>query len=510
MKRRDFLKRSAQVGALIPLASSGLMARPLAYNYFNRPSGAEDRILVLINLSGGNDGLNTVIPYQDTAYYNARPALNIKAGSVLQLDEKLGLHNSMTGIHNLFNDGNCAVINNVGYPEQNRSHFRSTDIWHTASDAEEVLFTGWLGRYLQAVHPDYPSTLPDSPFALQISTSTSLALLGANGNMGIALENPEQFFRLANGLEVEPTPLPNTLAGPELEYVRNIIQQSDTFSKEIDNAMNSGVNNATYNTDSLSLQLQIVARLINGGLPTSVYIVTLGGFDTHSGQLGSHSLLLNYFSSAVTSFLNDMNIGGNGERVVCMSYSEFGRRLNENGSNGTDHGAAAPQFVFGNPVLGGQLLGGYPDLLNLDNRGDLQQKVDFRQIYSTILSDWLGVSTTETANVLGGTFEKLPIFSTSSVSDDQRARWAGIILEQNRPNPVSGRTEIAFTIPTRSFVRIDLVDSRGREHGALVERELEPGRHQVQVDLSGYPPGGYIYRLQTGRHRVSKRMAIVR
>lgn len=410
MKRRDFIKRSVQAGALIPLASSGLMARPLTYNYFPRPAGTEGRILVLINLNGGNDGLNTVVPFQDQVYYDSRRDLQLTQEQTLPISDSLGLHGSMAGIHGLFNEGNAAVLTNVGYPDQNRSHFRSTDIWHTASDAEEVLFTGWLGRYLQRVHPNYPSTLPEAPFALQISTSTSLALLGENGNMGIALDNPEQFFRLANGLEVEPTPVPNTKAGPELEYVRSIIEQSNTFSRKVNDAIIAGQNYGTYQTDSLSSQLKVVARLINGGLPTSVYIVSLGGFDTHSNQLVAHALLLDYFSKAVTSFLDDMRQAGNGNRIVCMSYSEFGRRLNQNGSSGTDHGAAAPQFVLGDPVIGGQVLGGNPDLVNLDDRGDVQFTVDFRRIYSTLLQNWLGLGATDTATTLGGSFETLPCF----------------------------------------------------------------------------------------------------
>ncbi len=510
MKRRDFLKRSVQAGALIPLASSGLTARPLTHHFFGRPGGAEDRILVLINLNGGNDGLNTVVPYQDPNYYNARPALNIRENTVLPLGDGLGLHNAMSGISGLFDDGNCAIINNVGYPEQNRSHFRSTDIWHTASEAEEILFTGWLGRYLQAVHPEYPATLPTAPFALQISSSTSLALLSEKGNMGIALENPERFFRLANGLEVEPTPVPDTLAGPELEYIRSIILQSDTFSKEINNAMLNGENHGTYGADSLSLQMQIVARLINGGLPTSVYIVSLGGFDTHSQQIGAHATLLSYFSGAVSNFLNDMNLAGNGRRVVCMSYSEFGRRLNENGSNGTDHGAAAPQFVFGEPVVGGQVLGGHPDLVNLDNRGDLKHTVDFRRIYATVLADWMGISATDTATVLGGSFERLPLFSTSGISEDERAKTAGVKLGTCRPNPTSGRTELTLTIPTRTYVRLRLTDTGGREVATLVERELEAGSHHIRFDASDYRPGGYICTLQTGEYRVSTRLAIIR
>lgn len=510
MKRRDFIRRSVQAGALLPLASSGLMARPLTYNYFPRPAAADGRILVLINLNGGNDGLNTVVPFQDQTYHDSRRDLKLTQAQTLGLTDSLGLHTSMSGIHGLYNDGNCAILNNVGYPDQNRSHFRSTDIWHTASEAEEVLFTGWLGRYLQKVHPNYPTVLPEAPFALQISTSTSLALLGENGNMGIALDNPEQFFRLANGLGVEPAPLPGTKAGPELEYVRTIIEQSNTFSRRVNDAIIAGQNYETYQVDSLSNQLKVVARLINGGLSTSVYVVTLGGFDTHSNQLTMHATLLNNFSAAVTAFLADMKLAGQGDRIVCMSYSEFGRRLNQNGSSGTDHGAAAPQFVFGEPVVGGQVLGGNPDLINLDERGDVRFSIDFRRIYTTLLQDWLGLSEVDAASVLGGTFETLPLFSTSGVSDEDRARFAGVRLSQNSPNPASVRTTIGITLPRRARVTLRLTNASGRDAGIYLDGILDEGTHSVEINTGSLPAGAYVYTVQADGYRTSRRMVVVR
>ncbi len=508
MKRRDFIKRSVQAGALLPLASSGLMARPLAYNWFPRPAGAEDRILVLINLNGGNDGLNTLGPFQDPIYYNSRPDISLAESETIALTESLRLHSAMADVHDLYSNGDCAILNNVGYANQNRSHFRSTDIWHSASESEEILFTGWLGRYLQNVHPEFPTTLPDAPFALQISTSTSLALLGENGNMGIALENPERFFRLANGLEVEPTPIPDTKAGPELEYVRSIIQQSDSFSSTVNDAIIAGKNNVSYQPNSLANQLQVVARLINGGLSTNVYIVSLGGFDTHSNQPGAHNLLLTYLSTAISSFLEDVRASGNGNRVVGMTYSEFGRRLNQNGSNGTDHGAAAPQFVFGDAVLGGQILGGPPDLQNLDERGDIRHTIDYRRIYASVLSDWLGVSASDTTSILGGSFETLPLFSTSSVSHEDRARFAGVQLGQNSPNPARGRTSVTITLPQKMRVQLRLTSTSGKDAGTFLHRTLEAGTHRIPLDVSSLPAGAYVYTLFAGEHRTSRRMVV--
>ncbi|MBC8144054.1 MAG: DUF1501 domain-containing protein, partial [bacterium] len=265
MQRRQFLKRTLQAGAVLPLASSGLVARPLGASFFPRPAAAGDRVLVLINLSGGNDGLNTVIPVDDPAYFNARPNLAIAKANTLRVADGIGIHPSMTAVRDLYNNGDCAIVQSVGYPDQDRSHFRSTDIWHTGSDAAEVLYTGWLGRYLEKIHPEYPSTLPTAPFAIQIASSVSLSLQSDQGNMGIAIDNPDRFYNLANGLKVPSDPVPATLAGPELEYVRSIIEQSNQFSTGIHDAMIRGTSTSPYGADSLSSQLRVVARLINGG-----------------------------------------------------------------------------------------------------------------------------------------------------------------------------------------------------------------------------------------------------
>jgi uncharacterized protein (DUF1501 family) len=508
MKRRDFLKRSVQVGAAIPLMSSGLYARPLSYSFFPRPAGTEDRILVLINFAGGNDGLNTVIPYEDPAYFSARPELALSPNEIHKVSDSLGLHPSLGGVGNLFDDADAAIVTNVGYEDQNRSHFRSTDIWHTASDSDEILFTGWIGRYLESVHPDYPTVLPKAPFALQISTATSLALLGDKGNMGIALENPERFFRLANGLDVDPAPVPDTLAGPELEYIRSIIQQSDNFSREINDAMVGGENFSAYNGDTLGQQMQIVARLINGGLSTSVYIVTLPGFDTHSLQLNSHARLLSYVNDAVTAFLSDLESAGNEDRVVCMTYSEFGRRVNENGSAGTDHGSAAPLMVFGRPVRGGQILGGNPDLQNLDNRGDIQYTVDFRQLYATLLADWFGISAQDVSEVLGGEFNRLPLFSASGVEDRRITGIGGISVSQIAPSPIVSNATIHYSSSTSGRVVVELITLDGRRILSLDAGERGRGEQRVTFDVGRVPSGTYLCRVRVGDRAATRRVIV--
>jgi uncharacterized protein (DUF1501 family) len=511
MLRRDFLKRAVQAGALIPIASSGLFARPLNRFFFPRPAGLTNRVLVLINLNGGNDGLNTVIPVNDQHYYDARPTIAIAKNQALAISDGLALHSSLGPIQTLFNNGDAAVIESVGYPDQDRSHFRSTDIWHTASDASVVLHTGWLGRYLERLHPEYPQTLPTAPFAMQIGSSTTLALQGDNGGMGMAIDNPDRFYNLANGLSVTPEPLPNTLAGPELQFVRDVIEQSNTYSSKIhDAAINAPNTGVAYDGDTLSSQLKVVARLINGGLETSVYIVSLSGFDTHYGQAALHATRLSYVARSVKAFLDDVAAGNNADRVVCMTYSEFGRRVNENGSAGTDHGAASPLFVVGKPVLGGRVLGGAPDLVNLDNRGDIMFKVDFRQIYASLLQDWLGFSPSDTNTVLDGDFQRLQLFENPAfaVPDETIARFAGVVLDQNTPNPVRGATTITFHLPRQARVHLDVTAADGRRVAQLIDRTLDAGEHRILFDASGLASGSYLYTLETGSYAMSKRMAV--
>ncbi|MCE7934219.1 MAG: DUF1501 domain-containing protein [Chlorobi bacterium CHB2] len=510
MKRRQFLVRALQAGTLIPLASTGLFARPLARHFFARPSAASDRILVLINLNGGNDGLNTVVPYADPLYFKARPNIKLPTDQVLKLNNDLALHPSMGAVHDMFKAGTAAVVSNVGYPYQDRSHFRSTDIWNSASDAEKVLFTGWVGRYIENAHPEYPAQLPTAPFAIQVSSSTSLLLQGEAGNTGIAIDNPDRFYNLAKGLGSSDSPVPATLAGPELKYVREILEQSNTFSTAINQAMLGSTTNAQYDTDNFSSQLKVVARLINGGLGTTVFVVTLGGFDTHSAQLAQQAALLGRLSRGIKSFFDDITASGNANRVTCITYSEFGRRVNENGSAGTDHGAAAPLFVFGNSVNGGEIYGGNPNLSDLDNRGDIQYTVDFRQVYAAVLEDWMGLTNADAKNALLGDFTKLPLFKTSSSYYADDAVMAGMALEQNAPNPAISGTTVSFTTPIQGYATLRLYSADGRFAGEYLSQTVQAGQHRIPVNVSNIPSGRYLYRLQIGRFQMEKWMTVVR
>lgn len=512
MQRRDFLKRGALAGAALPLAGGRLFARPLAPAFFSRPAALGDRVLVLINLNGGNDGLNTVVPVNDPAYHNARKTIALKVPDLVKVTDDLSLHGSMARFGELYGQGSCAVVENVGYPDQDRSHFRSTDIWHSASRADQVLYTGWLGRYLATSHPEYPATLPRAPFAIQVSPSTSLALESEVGGMGIAIDNPDRFYSLASGLKVDPEPLPATLAGPELAFVREVIEQSNFYSAEVNKAMLGGSTNAQYDGDPLSAQLRVVARLINGGLRTGIFVVALPGFDTHVAQLVPHAQRLQWVSRSVGNFLDDVAAAGNGDRVVAMTYSEFGRRLNENGSAGTDHGAAAPLFVLGRKVRGGRILGGAPNLTDLDDRGDVKFAVDFRQVYATILEDWMGFTAADTATALGGEFPKLDLFETapSAAPSERDAERDGLAMAEPWPNPASGSATVAFTLPEQCHVRLRVVDMPGATRLTAIDRTVEAGSHRVTLDLKGLGSGSYVAMLEAGRRRILRALVVAR
>ncbi|MBT3601542.1 MAG: DUF1501 domain-containing protein [Candidatus Latescibacteria bacterium] len=395
MNRRKFLKRVSQSSA--GFALGGFLTR--AYGTANAvgPLAATalsqtDRILVIIRLDGGNDGLNTLVNFEDPAYYKARPTVNIKKEAALKLTDTQGLHPALTGFKELHDEGKMLALQGVGYPNPNRSHFRSTDIWMTASDTDEYLSHGWLGRYLESQTPGFPETLPEHPLAVDIGPVLSLSLLGQNGAMGIALNNPKQFVRLVEqGNQIIDDGKIPTPAGFELDFIRRVNFESLQYSKQVKGAAEVGANKIAYPDSSLSDQLALVARLVAGGLQSKIFLVSQRGYDTHANQLYRQNTLMTELNDAVTAFTQDLNALGLQDRVMGMTLSEFGRRIKENGSSGTDHGTTAPMFFFG-PQLNAGIYGAAPDLDNPDSRGDFVYDVHFRQAYASVLNQWFGIS----------------------------------------------------------------------------------------------------------------------
>ncbi|MBR9861036.1 DUF1501 domain-containing protein [bacterium] len=512
MKRRDFIKGLAPM-SLLPFAINGQPIR--AYGNILGAASEDfvdtDRVLVLIQMNGGNDGLNTVIPLDQYSQLSAaRSNVLIPENKVLGLDgySETGLHPAMSGMRNMFNDGKVNIVQNVGYPNQNYSHFRSTDIWLTGADWNETLESGWIGRYLSEEWPNYPNGFPNDkmpdPLAIQIGSIVSPVCQGMAVNMGFAISNPNYYYQLLTGDFGDPG---NTWAAKELDYVRRIAHQANEYTEAVGAAADKADNISTlYPETSLARQLKIVAQLIAGGLKTRVYVCTIGGFDTHANQVdmtggnetGAHASLLQNLSDSVNAFQDDITKLGVADRVLGMTFSEFGRRIVSNGSTGTDHGAAAPLFLFGNKVKSG-IIGDNPQLPNVPTVNDnLEMETDFRSIYSTILQNWFCLDPQTTNSVILDNFDRLDILNsecqTSSIAKDLNKR-AGDTYLINYPNPFSSYTTIRY-YSEGGHVQMEIINTEGKRVALLVNDVMPVGEHQINFDAFDLAPGTYYCRYQ--------------
>jgi uncharacterized protein (DUF1501 family) len=394
-------------------------------------TGKDGTILVVLQMAGGNDGLNTVIPYADDAYHVARPRLRVAPDQVLKIDNHIALNPKLAGLKSLYDEGHAAIVQGVGYPNPNRSHFRSTEIWQTASDSERALNEGWLGRYF-----DNCCSGADPTVGVAIGGETPQAFAAKNPT-GVTFSRPEQFrfqpSERGNGQmsaeEIFFRELNEGAAGDEsgtaasntggsigaisgktkndlstLDFLQRTALDAQLSSDKILAIARKYKSTVPYPQGQLAASLNIIARMVAGGLPTRVYYASQGGFDTHAGQIYSHQRLMTELNDAVAAFVADLKQQGNFDRVLLMTFSEFGRRVQENANGGTDHGAAAPMFVLGGAVKAG-LFGKHPSLTELDH-GDLKFNTDFRSVYGTVLDRWLKAPS---EIVLGRKFPRLSI-----------------------------------------------------------------------------------------------------
>ena len=416
MNRRNFLRTTGAL-SLPALLSQGVAADPAGFftNFINPDS---DRVLVLIRLSGGNDGLNTVIGLDQYANLQAvRPNVVVPQSQTLGLDTNTALHPAMSGMQTLFNQQQLNVVQAVGYPNQNRSHFRSTDIWSTGSAANETITSGWLGRYLELDHAGFPTGYPNDtfpyPLAMTMGNVVSATCQGTEANLSVVVNNPFNYLYIAPGGN---TSLPNNYYGSEVNYVRDLIGQSNEYGAVVQDAANAGNTISTnYTNGKLSDQLQNIATLISGGLGTKIYVATLGSFDTHSNQVngnnstGTHADLLAELSDSIRAFQEDLEALGVADRVLGMTFSEFGRRIKSNQSNGTDHGDAGPLFLFGN-CASGTILGNSPEIdQQVAQTTGVPLQYDFRDVYGSVLMDWFDVPRSTVATLFSNGFTYLPV-----------------------------------------------------------------------------------------------------
>ena len=515
MKRRNFIQRLASTGIVLPIALGMPKLRAIAAapegSPFMKISGSNnDNIMILIRLVGGNDGLNTIIPYKDSNYYNLRSSdsVAIAESEVIKLPDSttLGMHPSFKPLLDLYKEGKMSIIENVAYPNQVLSHFRSTDIWLSASDYNIFENTGWYGKYLEAVHPDYPNVMPKDPFAIEFGQYLSTTCIGVNGNMGVAIQDTSY---IPGQPDVTDT-IAKTHAGDEEEYVRSIIQQSNVFLNSISDASKKvTANKVTYPTGSqLGASLASVVRLIASGMKTSMYIVNVGGYDTHSDQIQRHEVLLDDLAGCVLALQRDLEAFGLDKKVCAMTISEFGRRPASNGG-GSDHGSAAPQFVFGTGVIGG-IIGREPNLTDLDENKNIKMQYDFRQIYSSVLGQWYGASESQIQpKPLPRHFDQLPIFEKTTTGVSVKDALAqGVNLGQNFPNPSSNGTIVPFDGIVNG---IDATFVLNTMDGKVVfVSQLQPGQTSYKIDTKGLDAGNYIYSIKSGNITKSKVMTVVK
>jgi uncharacterized protein (DUF1501 family) len=367
--------------------------------------------LVVLQLSGGHDGLNAVIPYADALYYQLRPQLGIAADKVLQLDDRVGLHPSLTSFKTLYDAGKLAILQGVGYPNPNRSHFRSMEIWQTARPTGPAPEQGWLGAFVAEIYKT-----GESPFeCVNFGNSVPQALHTTHAPVAAIQDTSSFQFLVDRRFPSMKEPMLRTFGQvathpaqgtPALQLVADTWDATNQAVKTLSSLTEKYQARAQYPTNPLGKTLQQVAQMLSSDIGTRVVYLQLGGFDTHANEKPQHATLMTQLADSLAAFQTDLEGQGLADQVLTMTFSEFGRRVKENGSQGTDHGAAGPMFVLGQSVKGG-LYGDHPGLSDLDD-GDLKFGMDFRAVYATVLENWLGASAQD---LLGGSFDTLNFVS---------------------------------------------------------------------------------------------------
>lgn len=513
MKRRNFIKSGSALS--IPFFIKGIPVSAVSRSsLFSSISNENDRILVLIQMNGGNDGLNMITPIdQYDKLMNARSNILVPENQIIKLSDELGMHPAMSGLQSVWDDARMTVVQNVGYPDQNRSHFRSTDIWTSGSPANETWNTGWLGRNFDKNYGDYPVGYPNGenpdPFALSIGSTVSQTCQGPVANFSLAINDPFNLTALSQGGSDE---VPDSPYGDELTFLRTAIEQTNAYADVITNAADSGNSLSTlYDENSdLAQKLKTVAYLISGGLQTKVYVVNLGGFDTHANQVvegnastGVHGNLLQNLSDAIRAFQDDLKLLGIEEKVIGMTFSEFGRQIKSNNSLGTDHGNAAPMVIFGSCVKAGIVGENTQIPEQVEIQQGVQMQFDFRSVYSSILMDWFEVPEQDIRDMLYEDFTYIPLVEAcleTSISDEKEL--VNISLSLN-PNPCA--THCLMSFESRSeWLRVSLFDALGQEVKVISAKQFDAGKHNLKMETRALQAGNYYVRIISHRSQVSR------
>jgi uncharacterized protein (DUF1501 family) len=503
MKRRLFVKNLTLSSFAVPFVFKDLKFEAVSKKLFDFSRSAEDRVLVLIRLNGGNDGLNTLIPLDQ--YDNLvlqRQNIIIPEQAILPISDTNGFHPTMTGMAGMFASNNLAIIQNVGYPEQNRSHFRSMDIW-TNGSVEQTTNTGWLGRYFDSKHPDFPNSYPNEdnpdPFAISMGYEVSATCQGLIGNFSHTVHDPFQ----TNSVGTGSAPNDGTYYGSHMEFLSTIIAQTNAYGSQVNSAANNGstLSQLYDETNPLAVHLRFVAQMISGGLKTKIYIVNINGFDTHGSQVdspentiaGDHANLLKRLSDAITAFQDDLNLLNLNHRVAGMTFSEFGRQIASNSSDGTDHGDAAPLFLFGS-CLSQTILGSNPSISDtIVDQAGIPMQIDFRDVYASVIRDWFEVDEANVQALFEHDVTFYPILRACNlgISDFSKINFKAIVY----PNPCVSHVTLKF-LSKNEWVKAEIYDMQGRKIKTLVDSKLEPNQHQINFDTKELTIGNYQIYIQ--------------
>jgi uncharacterized protein (DUF1501 family) len=518
MERRKFLKYTAATTAA-PFLFRGQWIRAMAnQSAFDLLSSFNSgKKLVLVQLDGGNDGLNMVIPisqYDNLA--NARRNILVDQSQILKLNDETGLNPAMTDLANLYKEGQVQIIQGVGYPEPNLSHFRSKDILISASDAKTIISSGWVGRMFSTQYPNYPNGFPNDkqphPIALSIGSTSSPICQGDLANYSAVLKSLSSTYSNSSG----SITYPETPFGNELRFVTNMMEQTESYLSVIKtaaaNAKNLSTLYPTAGSNSLADQLKLVANLIAGGLQTQIYVVSIGGWDLHSAQVnetdkttGAHPTLLGKVSKAIAAFQDDLKLLNKADEVLGFVFTEFGRRIKSNDSFGTDHGTTWPAIVFGAKVASG-IVGKNPVIPAVVNKSDnLAMQVDFRSIYAGLYRQWFGLETQDIAQLLGGSFSEIQVVSPNTSSqplafdpEEKLKLW---------PNPVNDIAHISF-VSDGDATQISIYSISGQLVENHLRQKFSEGKQQLNLQLGHLPRGTYQLVLQRKSGRESVTMLV--
>lgn len=494
--RRDFLKNlgliSAGTLAFSGIPMSQLLASPAVTKALNETG---DRVLVIIRLKGGNDGLNTFVPVFDYGTYSSyRPLLKIATNDLVALNNKYSVPNYASSLKNLWDEGKMKVIQNVGYENTDLSHFTSTDIWDSAQTGETVEKSGWLGRFLWNQNPNFITNPSPEPLAIQIGGDGNILFFNENNiNMAMNVIDPVSLYQIAQ------TGSLYTVGGNEpcyykdqLDFMKSMVNSTYYQSQSIHNAFNAGSNSVSFPA-GLGDSLSLVSRLIKGELKTKIYMLTLDGFDTHAQQDTRHPDLLVELADSVKAFYDDLEAGGKDQNVLTMTFSEFGRRVNDNGSLGTDHGTAAPLMLFGPAVNGNGFVGDDVNLADLDFIGNLKHKIDFRDVYTTVLQDWLCVSELTSDTILGGEYSKLALgFDCTSVGINE----IKTVQKYHQLRYNNSSAFIFLNLPESSNVQLEVYDFMGKKVVSTNNEYYSKGLHTMRIPgIENWSQGAYAYRI---------------